>query len=207
MPVKLLPTRLPQGMQDRIGRAVGGLGVTPNMISLLGAAGNGVAAILVARGSLLAAGLVYLAFSALDLVDGAVARATGRASPFGAVFDAVLDRASEAVVLAACAWYFAERGQDWATGAAFGALLGSVAVSYLRARAEVEGVGMREGLLRRQERVVLLGLGLVLGWLAAAVAVLAVLSNITALQRAWMLARALRAGDTRAQGGTSIVGG
>ncbi len=197
MPVKLLPTRLPQGLQERIGRTVGRLGVTPNMVSLAGAGGNGIAAILVARGSLLAAGVVYLVFSALDLVDGAVARATGKASPFGAVFDAVLDRASEAVVLAACAWYFAERGQAWAVAATFGALLGSVAVSYLRARAEVEGVAMREGLLRRQERVVLLGLGLVLGWLAAAVAVLAVLSNLTALQRGWMLAQALRSGEAR----------
>jgi len=192
MGVTLLPTRLPKGVQDVIGRSVGGLGITPNMISLAGAGGNAAAAILVARGELLAAGLVYLLFSALDLVDGAVARATGKASPFGAVFDAVLDRASEAVVLAACAWYFSERGEQWQTAACFAALLGSVSVSYLRARAEVAGVPMREGLFRRQERVAVLGLGLVLGWLTAAVAVLAVLSNLTALQRAWMLARALR---------------
>ncbi len=196
MGVTLLPTRLPKSVQDAIGRGVGSLGVTPNMVSLAGAAGNVAAAVLVARGSLLAAGFVYLAFSALDLVDGAVARATGQASPFGAVFDAVLDRASEAVVLAACGWYFAERGEDWQVGAAYAALLGSVAVSYLRARAEVEGVPMREGLFRRQERVAVLGLGLLLGWLPAAVTVLAVLSNLTALQRGWMLARALRDGRT-----------
>lgn len=197
MGVTLLPTRLPKGVQDAIGRTVGGLGITPNMVSMAGAAGNAAAAVLVARGSLLAAGIVYLVFSALDLVDGAVARATGKASPFGAVFDAVLDRASEAVVLAACAWYFAARGQDWQVGATYAALLGSVAVSYLRARAEVEGVPMREGLFRRQERVAVLGLGLLLGWLTAAMVILAVLSNLTALQRAWMLTRALRAEGAR----------
>lgn len=197
MGVTLLPTRLPKGVQDAIGRTVGGLGITPNMVSMAGAAGNAAAAVLVARGSLLAAGIVYLVFSALDLVDGAVARATGKASPFGAVFDAVLDRASEAVVLAACAWYFAARGQEWQVGAAYAALLGSVAVSYLRARAEVEGVPMREGLFRRQERVAVLGLGLLLGWLTAAMVILAVLSNLTALQRAWMLTRALRADGGR----------
>jgi len=188
----LLPTRLPQGVQEAIGRSVGRLGITPNMVSLAGAAGNVAAAVLVARGQLLAAGLVYLLFSALDLVDGAVARATGKASPFGAVFDAVLDRASEAVVLAACAWYFGEREQDWQVAACFAALLGSVAVSYLRARAEVEGVPMREGLFRRQERVAVLGLGLLIGWLTAAMVVLAILSNLTAIQRAWILARSLR---------------
>ncbi|GIW18714.1 CDP-alcohol phosphatidyltransferase family protein [Tepidiforma sp.] len=197
MGVTLLPTRLPKGVQDAIGRTVGGLGITPNMVSMAGAAGNAAAAVLVARGSLLAAGIVYLVFSALDLVDGAVARATGKASPFGAVFDAVLDRASEAVVLAACAWYFAARGQEWQVGAAYAALLGSVAVSYLRARAEVEGVPMREGLFRRQERVAVLGVGLLLGWLTAAMVILAVLSNLTALQRAWMLTRALRADGGR----------
>ncbi|GIW14081.1 MAG: CDP-alcohol phosphatidyltransferase [Tepidiforma sp.] len=195
MGVTLLPTRLPKGLQDAIGRSVGRLGVTPNMISLAGALGNCGAAVLVARGELLAAGLVYLLFSALDLVDGAVARATGKATPFGAVFDAVLDRASEGLVLAACAWYFAERGEEWQTASSFAALLGSVSVSYLRARAEVEGVQMREGLFRRQERVAVLGIGLLVGWLGAAILVLAVLSNLTALQRAWMLTRALQGGD------------
>lgn len=197
MGVTLLPTRLPKGVQDAIGRSVGGLGITPNMISMAGAAGNAAAAVLVARGSLLAAGIVYLVFSALDLVDGAVARATGKASPFGAVFDAVLDRASEAIVLAACAWHFAAQGEHWQVAAAYAALLGSVAVSYLRARAEVEGVPMREGLFRRQERVAVLGIGLLLGWLTAAMVILAVLSNLTALQRAWMLTRALRAEGAR----------
>lgn len=192
MGFSLLPTRLPQDVQDAIGRSVGRLGITPNVVSLTGAMGNVVAAVLVARGNLFVAGLVYLLFSALDLVDGAVARATGRASAYGAVFDAVLDRASEAVVLAGCAWYFGERGEGWQVAACYAALLGSVAVSYLRARSEVEGVQMREGLFRRQERVVVLGVGLLLGWLTAGVAVLAVLSNLTAFQRSWMLVRALR---------------
>jgi len=102
--VNILPQRIPQGIADRIGRDVGRLGVTPNMISLVGFAGNVAASILITRDQLLAAGVIYLVFSALDFVDGAVARATGLASPYGAVFDAVLDRASEALVLAACAW-------------------------------------------------------------------------------------------------------
>jgi len=190
--VNLLPTRLPKDIQDRIGNAVGGLGITPNMISLFGFAGNLLAAYLITQEQLLAAGIVYLVFSCLDLVDGAVARARGLASPFGAVFDAVLDRISESVVIAACAWYFAEPGEQIQVGMAYAALFGSIAVSYMRARAEVVGLSMRDGLFRRQERVALLSLGLLFNGLTVAIAILAVLANITALQRFWMLRNGLR---------------
>jgi len=193
--LNLLPQRLPQGFADGLGRTVARTGVTPNMISLFGFAGNLVAAWLITQDQLLAAGIVYLVFSAIDLVDGAVARATGTASPFGAVFDAVLDRASEAIVLAACGWYFADRGEEVQAGVAYAALLGSVAVSYMRARAEVAGMPMREGLFRRQERVVLLGLGLLFNGLTLVIWVLAVLSNVTATQRFRMLWRGLNAED------------
>jgi len=192
VPVNLLPTRLPKSIQDGIGRSVGGLGITPNMISLFGFGGNLAAAWLITEGELLGAGLVYLCFSALDLVDGAVARATGLASPFGAVFDAVLDRASEAIVLAACAWYFAERGEQIQVASVSAAIFGSIAVSYMRARAEVAGLSMREGLFRRQERVALLSIGLLFNALTVIVALLAVLANMTALQRFWMLRSGLR---------------
>jgi CDP-diacylglycerol--glycerol-3-phosphate 3-phosphatidyltransferase len=190
--VNILPQRLPKGIQDGIGRAVGGVGITPNMISLFGFFGNLLAAWFITQEELLIAGLVYLFFSALDMVDGAVARATGLASPFGAVFDAVLDRASEALVLAACGWYFAERGEQVQAAFAYAAIFGSIAVSYMRARAEVVGLSMREGLFRRQERVVLLTLGLLFNGLTVVIGVLAVLANITALQRFWMLRRGLR---------------
>lgn len=196
MPViNLLPQRLPAGFSDRLGKTVARTGITPNMLSLLGLAGNGVAAWLITREELLIAGVVFLFFSALDLVDGAVARATGTASPFGAVFDAVLDRAGEALVLAGCAWYFADRGEQVQAAVTYLALFGSVAVSYMRARAETAGMQMREGLFRRQERVVLLGAGMLLNGLTVVVAVLAVLANLTALQRFAMLARGLRAAE------------
>lgn len=192
MPISLLPTRLPKGIQQTIGRSVGGLGITPNMISLFGFFGNVAAAWLITRDQLLAAGIVYVFFSALDLVDGAVARATGLASPFGAVFDAVLDRASEALVLAACGWYFSERGEQIQAAFAYAAIFGSIAVSYMRARAEVAGLSMREGLFRRQERVALLTIGLLFNALTVVIAVLALLANFTALQRFWMLRTGIR---------------
>ncbi len=192
MGINLLPTRLPKSIQDGIGRTVGGAGITPNMISLFGFGGNLVAAWLITQDRLPWAGIVYLLFSALDLVDGAVARATGLASPFGAVFDAVLDRASEAIVLAACAWYFAERGEQVQVAMTSAAIFGSIAVSYMRARAEVVGLTMREGLFRRQERVALLTAGLLLDGLTVVIGALAVLANLTALQRFWMLRQGIR---------------
>jgi CDP-diacylglycerol---glycerol-3-phosphate 3-phosphatidyltransferase len=193
--LNILPQRLPQGFADGMGRTVARTGLTPNMLSLIGFGGNAFAAWLVIREELLWAGVVFLIFSALDMVDGAVARATGRATPYGAVFDAVLDRASEALLIAACAWYFGERGEYVQVVVAYLALFGSVAVSYVRARAEVLGLTLKEGLFRRQERVVLLGAGLLFNGLTVAIWPLAVLSNITALQRFWLMAKALRAED------------
>jgi len=196
VPGNLLPQRVPKGIADPMGRAVARVGITPNMVSVTGFGGNVACAWLIATDRLLLAGIVYLFFSALDLVDGAVARATGQATPYGAVLDAVLDRASEAIVLAGCAWYFGEREEWWQVGFTYAAIFGSIAVSYVRARAEVEGLQMREGLFRRQERVVVLGLGLLLNGVAAALAIaiviLAVLANVTALQRAWLGGRQLR---------------
>jgi CDP-diacylglycerol--glycerol-3-phosphate 3-phosphatidyltransferase len=191
----VLPQRLPQGLADRIGRAVGRTGITPNAITLFAVAGNGAAAVLVAAEELLAAGIVYLVFSALDFVDGAVARATGKATPYGAVLDAVLDRFSEAVLLAGCAWYFGDRGELVQATVTYCAIFGSVAVSYMRARAEVMGLPMRDGIFRRQERVVLLGAGLLFNGLTAVIWPLAILSNLTALQRFWLILRGLRRMD------------
>ena len=192
MPLNILPQRLPKELADGLGRSVGSLGVTPNMISFAGFAGNVLAAYLVRREALLAAGIVFLFFSLLDMVDGAVARATGTASPFGADFDAVLDRLCEAALLTGIAWYFGERGEHVQAAVTYAALFGSVAVSYMRARAEVNGFEMRDGLFRRQERVALLTLGLLFNGLTIAIWILAVLSNLTALQRFTTLARGLR---------------
>ena len=144
---------------------------------------------------LLIAGVVFLGFSAMDFVDGAVARATGKATPYGALLDAVMDRVGEALVLAACIWYFTERGEDVQAGFAYAALFGSIAVSYVRARGEALGVTTREGLFRRQERVVLLGIGLLANGLTVVIIILAVLANATALQRWGIIGKALRERD------------
>lgn len=193
--LQILPQRVPTNIADPVGRAIGRMGITPNAISVAGFAGVAVAGWLVTREALVAAAIVFLVFSALDLLDGAVARATGMATPYGAVLDAVLDRAGEIALLVGCAWYFGERGEDIQVALTFAALLGSVSVSYMRARAEAAGMSMREGLFRRQERVGLLTIGLLFNGLTVVIAIMAVLTNLTALQRFAVLARGLRAMD------------
>ncbi len=120
---------------DPIARAVARTGITPNGVTALGLVGNLIAAWLAADGRWLAAGLVMLVGSGLDLLDGALARATGRVTPFGAVFDAVLDRYSEAVVLLGLVVYYADRDAYVQVVLLFAAVTGSILVSYVRARA------------------------------------------------------------------------
>ncbi len=182
---------------DPIARVVARTGITPNGVTALGFLGNCAAAALVGLGLLPIAGIVMLIGSGLDLIDGALARATGRATPFGAVFDAVLDRYSEAVVLLGLLIYFADRDGYVQVGLVFAALTGSVLVSYVRARAEVMGYMLREGLFTRAERVLLTAAALILAawWpvaLTIALWVLAVVSNVTALQRLYHVWRAVR---------------
>lgn len=179
----LLPHAVPRRFTDPVVRPLARLGVTPNHISTLGFLGNVGAAALAARGDFLAAGVVVLAASALDLLDGALARATGRASAFGAVYDSVLDRLSEAAVLAGLVFYFGQRGDREEVALCFAALVGSLLVSYVRARAQTQGFDLREGLFTRPERVLLLGGGLIIDQVRIALWLLAVLANATALQR------------------------
>jgi len=181
--ITLLPHSVPRRITDPIVGVLARVGVTPNQLSVLGFAGNVGAAVLAARGQFLAAGLVMITASTLDLLDGALARATGRASAFGAVFDATLDRLSEAAVLGGLAFYYAQRGETEEVVLAFAALAGSLAVSYVRAQAKANGLDLREGLFTRAERVLLLGGGLIIGQVRIALWVLAVMANATALQR------------------------
>jgi CDP-diacylglycerol--glycerol-3-phosphate 3-phosphatidyltransferase len=153
--------------------------------------------VLIARGALLAGGLVTLIASALDMLDGALARATGTAAPTGALTDSVLDRVSEAVVLGGVLAYALNRGQDELALLAFIAVVGSLLVSYVRARAEGLGVTLTDGLFTRAERVVVLSAALVFGLLRPALWLLAVLTVLTAAQRlvlAYRKVQALTAG-------------
>lgn len=185
----MMPRKAPAWLTEPAVGVLSRLGVTPNMLTAAGALGNMAAAVLAANGEFLPAGIVMLAFSALDFLDGALARATGQATRFGSVFDAVLDRVSEAAVLFGLLWWSSERGDRTEELLIFVAVVGSILVSYVRARAEVIGLKMREGVFTRTERVALVGSGLIIegagvdGALTVVLWILAVLASLTAAQR------------------------
>lgn len=189
------------------------LGVSPNAITLLGFAICVVAAYLVSSGWLLAGGLVFLAGGGLDLFDGALARMTGRASPFGALLDSVFDRLGEAGLFVGMALYALQAGRDdwWLLRDGWFlrfyiivlllALIFSQGVSYLRARGEGLGAFTRAGLMTRTERVIILGAGLavdgltgfpVMPWILLAIALV---SCFTLFQRMFTI-RGLLEEDT-----------
>lgn len=178
------------------------VGLTPNAITLLGFAVCIAAAALVAAGHLWLGGLVFLMGGGLDLFDGALARMTGRASPFGALLDSVFDRLGEAALFVGMAAYALQAdltAPPFLDPAAFApfyviilllALIFSQGVSYLRARGEGLGVFIRSGLMTRTERVIILGGGLFLDGLTPAFAlmpwillVIALVSCFTLFQR------------------------
>ena len=146
------------------------VGLTPNAITLLGFAVCVVSACLVASGWLLWGGVAFLVGSILDLMDGALARLTGRETPFGALLDSVFDRLGEAALFVGLGIYAlrADHSDEYRAffiTALLLALIFSQGVSYLRARGEGLGVFTRAGLMTRTERVILLGIGLLLGWI------------------------------------------
>ena len=189
----LTPRSAPNWLTDPAVSVLSRLGVTPNMLTLFGFAGNVGAAVLAADGRFLAAGIVMLAFSALDFLDGSLARATGRATPFGAVFDSTMDLLSEAAVLFGLLWYFSNLNAREEGLLIFAAVVASIMVSYLRARAEIIGLKLREGVFTRTERVLLLGGGLILhdlldvNVLTPVLWALALIAGFTVLQRLAMV--------------------
>jgi len=132
-------------------------------------------------------GALILFSSVFDMVDGYLARTGGLASTFGAFYDSVLDRYSELVTLLAIAFYFFSYGLPWFALSTFLSLVGSIMVSYVRARAEGLGAECKVGLMQRPERVVVTSLGALLTPLFASLwslaipqILIAVLANYTA---------------------------
>lgn len=167
--------------------------VTPNILTWFGFLITIGAAALIATGHLFAAGFVVLAGGLFDILDGALARYTNRITPFGGFLDSVLDRLSDGALLLGIlvlfllseeqSVIFSLIAKDWSLLILFTALLGSLLVSYIRARAEAAGLECQVGLFTRAERVVILVLGLLLNQIVIALAILAALSLFTVGQR------------------------
>jgi phosphatidylinositol phosphate synthase len=166
--------------------------LTPNTISMVGLLGNLVAAALVTQRLFFLAGVAFVLGSVMDTLDGRYSRMSGKGTLFGAFLDSTLDRIEEGIVLAAVAGYFAAEGDDFAAAMCVVAVLGSLMVSYTRARAEALGVECKVGLATRPVRVVILSIGLIFAkgagigdfeLLAPAVYVIAAVTIFTMFQR------------------------
>jgi CDP-diacylglycerol--glycerol-3-phosphate 3-phosphatidyltransferase len=175
-------------------------GISPNALTIIGFFLTVVVALVLASGQLFWGGLLLIFAALFDTLDGALARHAGKTTVFGAFLDSVVDRFSESVTLVALIWYFSgligvEEGSQFGS---FGGLLGdarvavlllaatlvgSLLVSYTRARAEAVNIECKEGFFQRTERIVVLIIGLVTGWMLPVLWVLAIFTNVTAVQR------------------------
>ncbi len=169
-------------------------GVTPNMLSVAGLGASIGAAVLLATGHFIAGGIVVLAGSSLDMLDGALARATNQVSRLGGFLDSTLDRLADAAILMGLLAYFASRGEAQESLIAIAALTGAGAVSYVKARAEGLGLTCDVGLVTRPERIVLLSAGLLADQVLVFLYAVAILSFVTAGQRFLHAAKQLRNG-------------
>ena len=152
---------------------------------------SGVAAFFLARGHLLTGGILVLVGGTFDILDGKVARATGYASRFGALFDSTIDRYSEVLAFFGVGFYFVAQEMYKSSIFTFIALGGSMMVSYIRARSEGLGYDCKVGIMQRPERVVAIGFGAIFGesFLIGAMVLIAVFANITAIQRVFTIWR------------------
>ncbi len=176
--------------------------LTPNAISVTGLILNLAAAALVFAELFLLAGLAFIVGSVMDTLDGRYSRMSGKGTLFGAFLDSTLDRVEEGVVITAIAWYFADSGDAVAAAGCVFTVLGSLMVSYTRARAEALGVECKVGIATRPVRVVLLSIGLVFGagdliddvdLLAPSIYTMAGLTAFTVGQRVWHVRGELKA--------------
>jgi CDP-diacylglycerol--glycerol-3-phosphate 3-phosphatidyltransferase len=170
---------------DPVGGFLNRIGLTPNTMTLLGLAGNVLGAFFIAQGKMTIGGILVLVMTPIDALDGTMARLRGEASEWGAFVDSVTDRYSELAILGGLLYYFAYLGDALLSVVTFTAAAGSVLVSYTKARADSLRFDADTGILTRAERYIVLAPLLVFNQPEWAVWIIAILANITALQRIW----------------------
>ena len=168
-------------VENPAARLLAGLGLSPNSITMLGLLGAAGSAYLLGSGFLAAGGAALLLSAIFDMFDGAVARATGQESTFGAFLDSTADRVSESVVLLGLLVHYLNESSTSGAVLVFVALAGSTMVSYVRARAGGLRIDCEVGVMTRTERVVVLGAGVIAGqwWPPAVLIVLAAIGALT----------------------------
>ena len=183
---------LPESLQNRflrlldpLVRALAKRGIHPHSLTLAGFVLTCMAAVALSKGGLRTGGLLVLLGGLCDIIDGNLARSSGKATRFGALLDSVIDRYCEFVMFLGIAAYFIISKNYFILIVTFIALCGSIMVSYTRARAESLGFESKAGMTQRAERIVFLGFGALIHPMVFKLSIwlVAILSNITALQR------------------------
>lgn len=172
-----------KGVLDAVGGFLTRLGVTPNAVTLTGLIGSAAGAVLLALGFIPLGGAVVLLSGATDAIDGTLARLQGRVTRFGAFLDSTCDRYADLFIFGALGLHYAAVDSPLGVGLSFAAAIGSVMVSYTKARAEALGFECKVGLLTRVERYLVICPLLILNLPLWAAGIVAVLGNFTALQR------------------------
>jgi CDP-diacylglycerol---glycerol-3-phosphate 3-phosphatidyltransferase len=175
-------------------------GITANTVTVLGMILSAFVAYFIIVGQHVEAAIVLAIAGLLDGLDGSLARASGRQTPFGAFWDSTLDRLSESIVFLGMLIFYVSEGFAFGVVLIYVAVVGSLMVSYVRARAEGLGLTCSAGLMTRFERVFLLMLGLIFNQLVIALLVLVILSVVTVLQRMYLVWTALEGGTAKRRG-------
>lgn len=181
-----------KGILDPIGSFLNQIGITPNMMTFLGLLGNVIGAWFLAHGNMLLGGIFVLICTPFDALDGTMARLRGEANEFGAFVDSVTDRYSELFILGGLLFYFSGQNDRVSTIVVYTAAAGSVLVSYVKARADSLKFDANVGILTRMERYLVIAPLLLFNQPVLAVWIVAILANITALQRFWKVRQQAR---------------
>lgn len=183
----MVSTRFANRARDRLGflgHIVARTGLSPNMLTILGLLLNVAVAGVIASGNLILGGVLVILGGGFDILDGAVARATQQTSAFGGFLDSTLDRYSEAVVFGGLLLHFTRTDAgSWPIALTYATVVGSLIISYTRARAEALGMRGDVGFAQRLERVLILAAALLLNQPVWGVALLAVLTQLTTVHR------------------------
>ncbi len=159
------------------------LGLNPNTMTILGLVGNTIGAVLIARGNMFWGGVLVLAMGPVDALDGTMARRRGQPTKFGAFVDSVTDRYSELAIFGGLLVYYQQMHMGLEMLIVYAAAAGSVLVSYVRARGQSLGYDTKVGLFSRFERFAVLTPSLILNIPLVGAVLIAIFSNITAVQR------------------------
>jgi len=172
-----------KGILDPIGSSLNHLGLMPNTMTILGLLGNTLGAYFLVQGQMTLGGVLILLMGPVDALDGTMARLRGEPGDFGAFVDSVTDRYSELVIFGGLLFYYLRAGAWEAAILTYAAAVGSVLVSYVRARAQSLGYDTKVGFLTRLERYLVLGPALVINQPLIGLWIIALFANLTAFQR------------------------